>query len=384
MSAGIISSLAAIFDEPTGRFDLIVAAAGLNPARDFRNRDLRGIDFSWSILSGFDFTNSNLRGTNLRAATEIDSTVIFDGCELDEVDRSWLIGQHVTPVIEEEKARLQAFRQKADDIDKVRHSIQWAEKQHALGVMLRRYGQQHGDLVALREAVKRLRDALTVRTKGSDPSNWAESQNSLGVALGALADLTHDKALIEEGIEAHKAALTNWTQAELFFHWALGQRNYATSLAAHARESDDAIALQSAIDLLSDISKNDKSLLASGNLATAYDLQAGLKGDAAYLYQAITLYRAALAENFYRKGEFEYAELSRSLGQSLASVAEIENNPNMYDEAVAVLSDTLESIENSSFPELSAKIKEDLDLVRRARLALGVDHPLEVQTLSSA
>ena len=383
MSAGIISSLAAIFEEPTGRFDLIVAAAGLNPARDFRNRDLRGIDFSRSILSGFDFTNSNLRGTNLRAANEIDSTVIFDGCELDEVDRSWLTGQHSTPAIEQEKARLQASRQKADAIDKVRHSIQWAEEQHALGVMLRKYGEQHGDLVALREAVKRLKDALTVRTKGRDPSNWAESQNSLGVALCALADLTDDKALIEEAIEAHKAALTIWTQADLP-QWPLGQRNYAASLAAHARESDDAIALQSAIDLLSDIFKNDKSLLGSGNLATAYALLAGLKGDAAYLYQAIILYRAALAENFYRKGEFEYAKLSHSLGQSLASVAEIENNPSMYDEAVAVLSDTLESIENSSLPELSTKIKEDLDLARRARLAFRVDHPLTVQTLSSA
>ena len=90
MTTELVRRLDAIFSESADRFDLIVTAAGLEPSRDFRNRDLRGFDLSKSILSGYDFSYCDLRGTNLRYAEKVDATVIFFECKLDEDDRLWL------------------------------------------------------------------------------------------------------------------------------------------------------------------------------------------------------------------------------------------------------------------------------------------------------
>src|SRR5262245_15659183 len=87
----------AVFDEPTGRFDLLVAVSGLHPGHDFRNHDLRGINFSKAVLSGFDFTGSDLRGTKLREAAKVAPSVVFDGVKLDDEDRHWLTRLRRTP-----------------------------------------------------------------------------------------------------------------------------------------------------------------------------------------------------------------------------------------------------------------------------------------------
>lgn len=51
-------------------FNAMVKAAGLDPARDFRGADLRGVDFTDADLTGFDFSGADLSGAKGLAARE--------------------------------------------------------------------------------------------------------------------------------------------------------------------------------------------------------------------------------------------------------------------------------------------------------------------------
>ena len=90
-SAGIEGeNLVAVFEETTGLFHNLVSAAGLDPKSDFRNRDLRGMCFTDAELDGFDFSGSDLRGTNLKGAKRVARTTAFARARLDDDDRHWL------------------------------------------------------------------------------------------------------------------------------------------------------------------------------------------------------------------------------------------------------------------------------------------------------
>ena len=54
-------------------FVAIGAAVGLNPAKDYRGTDLRGIDFGDDDLRGFDFSGADLTGANLSRARGLDA-----------------------------------------------------------------------------------------------------------------------------------------------------------------------------------------------------------------------------------------------------------------------------------------------------------------------
>jgi hypothetical protein len=84
------SNLVALYEEPTGLFHNLVSASGLDPKKDFRNRNLRSMHFAGAEIDGFDFSGSDLRGTNIRAAKRIAKTNVFTRALLDEDDRQWL------------------------------------------------------------------------------------------------------------------------------------------------------------------------------------------------------------------------------------------------------------------------------------------------------
>ncbi len=69
------TALTAMVSTPGCDFATLARAAGLDPARDFRGADLRGVDFGASDLSGFDFSGADLSGCNLSRA-QLDSAIM--------------------------------------------------------------------------------------------------------------------------------------------------------------------------------------------------------------------------------------------------------------------------------------------------------------------
>jgi len=81
-----------LFRVRTPDFRAMALVAGLDPASDFRGKDLRGIDFRGSDLSGFDFSGADLRGCDFSHA-RIETTR-FDGARRMAGDNRWISLQH--------------------------------------------------------------------------------------------------------------------------------------------------------------------------------------------------------------------------------------------------------------------------------------------------
>ena len=62
------AALEALFSTPGCDFVTLARAAGLDPARDFRGADLRGMDFGASDLRGLDLSGADLEGCDFSRA----------------------------------------------------------------------------------------------------------------------------------------------------------------------------------------------------------------------------------------------------------------------------------------------------------------------------
>lgn len=72
-----------VLDSESTNFGNLVRVAGLNPARDFRNADLRDVNFTDTDLRGYDFTGADLRGAyGIRVLWDPASTVL-NGAQID-------------------------------------------------------------------------------------------------------------------------------------------------------------------------------------------------------------------------------------------------------------------------------------------------------------
>lgn len=72
----------ALREASTADFATLVALAGLDPRRDFRHANLRGVDFGTADLAGFDFTGADLTGADLSRARTAGA--VFGDVGLDE------------------------------------------------------------------------------------------------------------------------------------------------------------------------------------------------------------------------------------------------------------------------------------------------------------
>ena len=72
LSRNDLGTIVAVLDAPTDSFVILAKLAGLDPARDFRGANLRGVNFGADNLTGFDFSGADLTGTDLSRATGLD------------------------------------------------------------------------------------------------------------------------------------------------------------------------------------------------------------------------------------------------------------------------------------------------------------------------
>lgn len=68
----------ALMDAETENFVELGALVGLDPAKDYRFADLRGVDFSDCDLRGFDFTGADLTNSTGTETTWDETTILTD------------------------------------------------------------------------------------------------------------------------------------------------------------------------------------------------------------------------------------------------------------------------------------------------------------------
>jgi hypothetical protein len=81
-------------DNPS--FVVSIKLAGLDPATDFVEAYLRGIDFGTDGLAGFNFTGAWFQGANLSRAHGLERA-IWDRAIADETTLGWPVGTDVAP-----------------------------------------------------------------------------------------------------------------------------------------------------------------------------------------------------------------------------------------------------------------------------------------------
>lgn len=88
------SAISRVAQSDDWSFNALVELSALDPSRDFRYTDLRGLDLRFADLRGFDFTGADLRECLKNEETQIDETTTFTGADLD-----WL-HENETPIVD--------------------------------------------------------------------------------------------------------------------------------------------------------------------------------------------------------------------------------------------------------------------------------------------
>ena len=193
-------------------------------------------------------------------------------------------------------------------------------------------------LEPLREA---LESSLTDELRKQDPLVWAETHNRLGNILGAIGQQQHNSEIFQKSVESFTLALEEYTQEDTPLEWAATQANLATALQALGRLEADAKALNKAIDAYT------AALLVYTKKETPEEwklimLQLGmtfhehgkvLKGNRQF-QKAVVAFKNAIPELDADNYPVELAAAHNNCGAVLLNLAESEDNPDRFEEAV--------------------------------------------------
>lgn len=188
---------------------------------------------------------------------------------------------------------------------------------------------------------KALDATLTDELRAKEPLDWAETQNRLGNILGGLGQVQGDTAHYAKAAECFSFALEEYSQEKTPMEWAETQTNLATALQAQGRLESDAKILSKAVDAytaaLLVYSKTDtpeqwkRVMILQGMAMHSHGLL--LKGNRTF-QKAVVAYKNAIAELDADNYAFELAAAHNNCGAVLHNLAESEENPDRFEEAV--------------------------------------------------
>ncbi len=182
---------------------------------------------------------------------------------------------------------------------------------------------------------------LTDELREQDAQGWAEKQNQLGNILAALGQQQHEPELFNKAIERFSLALEEYTQDESSLEWAATQANLATAQQALGRLESDAKLLNNAVDaytaaLLVYTKKETPEewkliMLQLGMTLHTYGTL--LKGNRTF-QKAVVAYKNAIPSLDADNYPVELAAAHNNCGAVLVNLAESEENPDRFEEAV--------------------------------------------------
>jgi len=180
-----------------------------------------------------------------------------------------------------------------DDLRK-QAPLEWADTHNRLGNILAASGQQQHDSVLFKKAINSFLLALEEYTQQDNPMEWAEIQSNLAAVLQALGQLESDANTLNKAVDAYTAALLVYTKQTTPEEWKL-------------------VMLQLGI-----------TFHAYGKL---------LKGNRTF-QKAVVVFKNAIAELDADNYPIELAAAHNNCGAVLLNLAESEENPDRFEEAV--------------------------------------------------
>jgi len=186
-----------------------------------------------------------------------------------------------------------------------------------------------------------LKASLTDELRKQDAQAWAETQNRLGNILGAIGQQLHDPEIFQKAIECFTFALEEFKQEDAPLEWAETQANLATALQALGRLEADAKSLNKAVDAYTaallvytkkETPENWKLIMLQLGM-TFHTYGILLKGNRTF-QKAVVAYKNAISELDADNHPVELAAAHNNCGAVLLNLAESEDNPDRFEEAV--------------------------------------------------
>lgn len=186
-----------------------------------------------------------------------------------------------------------------------------------------------------------LEASLTDELREQDSLAWVETQNRLGNILGAIGQQQHDAEIFQKAVESFTQALEEVSQEDSPLEWAGTQANLATALQALGRLESNAKELNKAIDaytaaLLVYTKKEtpeEWKLIMFQLGMTFHEHGKALKGNRQF-QKAVVAYKNAIPELDADNYPIELAAAHNNCGAVLLNLAESEENPDRFEEAV--------------------------------------------------
>ena len=186
-----------------------------------------------------------------------------------------------------------------------------------------------------------LEASLTDELREQEPLTWAETQNRLGNILGAIGQQQHNPEIFKKAIASFTLALEEYKQDDSPLEWAGTQANLATVLQALGRLESDAKALNNAVDAYTaallvytkqDTPEEWKLIMLQLGM-TFHEHGKVLKGNRQF-QKAVVAFKNAISELDADNYPVELAAAHNNCGAVLLNLAESEENPERFEEAV--------------------------------------------------
>ena len=186
-----------------------------------------------------------------------------------------------------------------------------------------------------------LEATLTDELRKQEPLAWADTLNRLGNILGALGQQQHDAELFKKAVDSFTFALEEYKQEDSPLDWAETQTNLATALQALGRLESDANALNKAVDAYTaallvytkkETPEEWKSVMLQLGM-TFHAYGSLLKGNRTF-QEAVVAFKNAISELDADNYPVELAAAHNNCGAVLLNLAESEENPERFEEAV--------------------------------------------------
>ena len=254
----------------------------------------------------------------------------------------------------------------------------WAMIQTNLGNALERLGERENGTERLEQAVATYRAALEVRTL--DPLDWAMTQNDLGAALERIGERESTTARLKEAVAAFRAALTAVAEYDALLEedsqeraswtsWAMTQMNLGAALQTLGAREGGALRLEQAISAyraaLAEYAHDQTPLKwaeTEMNLGNVLQTLWKRDGETPHLEEAVAAYRAALEEETRARAPLQWAATQMNLGVALASLGGTKR----LEQAVTAYRAALEECTRDRVPLRWAMIQNDLGIALKA------------------
>jgi len=293
---------------------------------------------------------------------------------IDRTDLSTVTKRYSVEFVPGESISIAVLRENVEDLrrqlvkdDRAAAPMDWAEGQHAFGVILRIFEERdfaanpmahlalvdttakpssqncESCLFLLRESISAFGRALEIRTRRNAPTDWAETQYEMGRALLRLSELEPGIGRLREASDAFREALRTYNRGRHPEQWGSAQFFLAETLQrlgdletgnpGRDRLNKSISAYQEALKVFTLQNRPDGWAAIQNNMGNAQYALGERERNKRQFQRAVESYRAALTVVTSENNPWFWAAIQNNLGNTLRTLGVNEKSKSYLEEA---------------------------------------------------